>query len=145
MANSHRTPDTTRQSCLCRVGHDSAVVSCRRRCELTAGQVRSATECVQRSHCAARHTPTQTGHRTHLSGCRADSVHTATPDTTKQSCLCRVGHDSVNWTIAINVFRLKIFCRRQCSVVENPVHTPKATLRVHRRQCRRVWRGGVNN
>ena len=45
MPNSHCRPDRTRRSCLCRV----------RRCELTAGQVRSASECVQRSHCAARH------------------------------------------------------------------------------------------
>ena len=59
-------------------------------CELTAGQARSASECVRRSHCAAGHTPTQTGHRTHLSGGRADSVHTATADKTRQSCLCRV-------------------------------------------------------
>jgi len=28
-------------------------------CEFTTGQVRSASECVRRSHCAARHTPTQ--------------------------------------------------------------------------------------
>ena len=28
------------------------------RCELTSGQVRSASECVRRSHCAARYTPT---------------------------------------------------------------------------------------
>ena len=45
MPSSHCPPDRTRRSCLCRV----------RRCELTAGQVRSASECVQRSHCAARH------------------------------------------------------------------------------------------
>ena len=64
-------------------------------CELTAGRVRSASECVQRSHCAARHTPTQTRHRTHLSGCRADSVHTTTPDT-RQSCPCRVWRGAVN-------------------------------------------------
>jgi len=69
----------------------AAVLSCLVwRCELIARQVRSASECVRRSHCAARHTPTQTGHRTHLPGCRADSVHTATPDTTKQSRLRRV-------------------------------------------------------
>ena len=42
----------------------------------------------------ARRTPTQTRHRTHLYGGRADSIHTATPDTTKQSRLCR---DGVNW------------------------------------------------
>ena len=29
-----------------------------RRCEFTAGQVRSALECFWRSHCAAGHTPT---------------------------------------------------------------------------------------
>jgi len=86
-----------RRSCLRRGGGGrqagAAVLSCLVwRCELTAGQVRSASECVRRSHCAARHTPTQTRQRTHLSGCRADSIHTATPDTTKQpmqsvSCL----------------------------------------------------------
>jgi len=67
---------------------------------MTAGQVRLAPECVRRSQCAARHIPTQARRRTHLSGCRADLVHTATPDTTKQSCLCRVWCDGVNWTIA---------------------------------------------
>ena len=61
--------------------------------------MRTTSECVQRSHCAARHTPTQTGHRTHLSGGRADSVHTATPDATKQSCLRRVRRCGVNWAI----------------------------------------------
>ena len=34
-------------------------------------------------------------------------------DKTRQSCLCRVWRGGVNWTIAINVFRLEIFCRRQ--------------------------------
>ena len=145
MPNSHRPPDTTRRSCLCRarrcelsletvwrslksqpIDHTAvhsvltfswrttslrgvaarrsclpglrrggggrqagaAVLSCLVwRCELTTRQVRSASECVRRSHCAARHTPTQTRHRTHLSGCQADSIHTVTPDTTKQSCL----------------------------------------------------------
>ena len=83
--------------------------------ELTAGQVRSAWQCVQRSHCAARHTPTQTRHRTHLSGGLAESVHTATSDATRRSCLCHVCVEScdVNWTIALNVFRLQTFCRRQ--------------------------------
>jgi len=82
-------------------------------CELTTGQVRSTSECDRRSHCAARHTPTQTRRRTHLSGDRTDSVHTATPDTTKQSCLCRVWRGRANWTIATNVLRVQIFCRRQ--------------------------------
>jgi len=35
--------------------------------------------------------------RTLLSGGRADSIHTATPDKTKQSCLCRVWRRGVNW------------------------------------------------
>jgi len=34
-------------------------------------------------------------------------IHTATPDTMKQSCLCRVWRDGVNWTIAINASRLQ--------------------------------------
>ena len=66
------TPDTTVLSCLVW------------RCELSrpdrptgAFCVWSVSECVRRSHCAARHTPTQTRHRTHLSGGRADSIHTA--------------------------------------------------------------------
>ena len=53
----------------------------------SARQLRCASECVRRSHCAARHTPTQTRHRTHLS--KSIRIHTAIPDTTKQSCLCR--------------------------------------------------------
>ena len=35
------------------------------------------------------------------------------PDTTRQSYLCRVWRGGVNGTIAINVYRLKFFCRRQ--------------------------------
>jgi len=107
-------------------------------CELTAGQVRSESECVRRSHYAAGRTPTQTRHRTHLSGCRADSVHTATPDTTKQSCRCRVWRNGVHWTIAINVFRLQIFCRRQSWVVGNPIYTAEADATQTRQFCC-VW------
>jgi len=67
-------------------------------CELSGEDLAcySQSECVRRSHCAARHTPTRTRHRTHLSGGRADSVHAATADTTKQSCLCRVWSGGVN-------------------------------------------------
>ena len=76
MPYSHRRPDTTRRSCLCR-------------------------DCLAKSQqSSARRTATQTRHRTHRSGCRADSIHTATSDTTKQSCLCRVWRGGVNWTIA---------------------------------------------
>jgi len=64
----------------------AAVLSCLVwRCELTAGQVRSASECVRRSH----RPDTQ---RT----CLADSIHTAT-DTTKQYCLRRVRRGGVNY------------------------------------------------
>ena len=34
-------------------------------------------------------------------------LHAAKPDTTKQSCLCRVWRSGVNWTIVISVFRLQ--------------------------------------
>ena len=46
--------------------------------------------------------------RTHLSGGRADSVHTSILDTTKRSCLCRVWCTGVNWTIALNVFKFSV-------------------------------------
>ena len=82
-------------------------------------------------------------HRTHLSGGRAGSVHTATPDATRQSCLCRVWCAGVNWTIALKVFKLRIFCRRQSPVVWNPVHTAEADATQTRQFCR-VWRGDVN-
>ena len=79
----------------------AAVLSCLVcRCELTAGQVSSTSECVRRSHCAAGRAPTQTRHRTHLSGGRADSIHTATPDTTRQSSLCRVWQ-AWRWELAV--------------------------------------------
>ena len=44
---------------------------------------------------AARHTPTQYAL---VGGCRADSIHTATSDPTKQFSLCRVWRAGVNWT-----------------------------------------------
>ena len=83
----------------------AAVLSCLVwRCELTAGQVSSASECVRRSHCTARHTTTQNAVVV-LSG--RLSSHRHTPDTTKQkqSCLCRVWRcvawrGGVTWTIA---------------------------------------------
>jgi len=119
-----------------------AVLSCLVwRCELIAGKVRSASECVRRSHCAAQHALTR--HRTHLSDGRADSVHTATPDTTKQSSLCRVWSCGVNCTIAINVIRRHVFSRRQSWVVGNPIHTSEADATPTRQFCR-VWRGSVN-
>ena len=49
--------------------------------------MRSASECVQRSHRQCLRCPT---HSDAEHTCRADSVHSATPDATRQSCLCRV-------------------------------------------------------
>ena len=61
----------------------------------------------------------------------------------RRSCLCRVWCGGVNWTIALNVFRLQIFCRRQSRVVADPVHTAEADTTQIGLFCR-VWRGGVN-
>ena len=58
------------------------------------------------------------------------------PDTTRQSCLCRVWHGNVNWAIAINVFILQIFSRRQSWVVGNPSHTAEADATQTRQFCR---------
>ena len=49
------------------------------------------------------------------------------PHKTTLSCLCRVWCAGVNETIALNVFRLQIFCRRQSSVFGNIVTPPKRT------------------
>jgi len=51
------------------------------------------------------------------------------PDTTRQSCLCRVRCVGVNWTIDPNAFRLQVFCRRQSWVAGNPIHTAEANVR----------------
>jgi len=67
----------------------------------------------------------------------------ATPDTTKQSCMCRVWRSGVNWTIAINAFRLQILCRRQSWVVRNSAHTAEADATQTRQFCR-VLRGDLN-
>jgi len=72
-----------------------------------------------------------------------DPIYTGTPDTTKQSCLCRVWRGGVNWIIAVNVLRLSNFCRRQSWVVGNPIHVAEADATQTRQFCR-VWWGGVN-
>jgi len=58
-------------------------------------------------------------------------------------CLCRLWCAHVNWTIAVNVFRLQIFCQRQSSVVGNPIHTSEVDETQTRQFCH-VWRGCVN-
>jgi len=62
----------------------------RRRCVWAVGRLGVAACVAAATAATSRRTPTQTRHRTHRSGGRADSVHTATPDTTKKSCLCCV-------------------------------------------------------
>ena len=42
--------------------------------------------------------------RIHLSGGRADSVHTATPDTTRRFCLCRVWCTGVNQLLSLGAY-----------------------------------------
>ena len=73
MPNSHRPPDATRQCCLCRV----------RRCELSRPDRRTNVFCVGVRPAVALRRPTHSdAERT----CLADSIHTATPDTTRRSC-----------------------------------------------------------
>jgi len=63
------------------------------------------------------------------------------PDKTRRFCMCRVYCAGLNWTIALNVFRRQIFCRRQSSVVGNPIYTADADSTQTRQFCR-VWRTG---
>ena len=131
--NSHRSP-YTRQCCLCRV----------RRCELIRPDRLTEPGAFRVGVRPAVAPPSDTLWRwTHLSGGRADSVHTATADTTRRSCRCCVWCAGVNGTIALNVFRLQIFCWRHSWVVRNLIHTAEADAK-HTRQFCRVWRGGVN-
>ena len=62
-----------------RVGGRAARRSC------LAGLRRSSSGRAGTAGATARRTPTQTRHRTHLCGGRADSVHTATPGKTRQN------------------------------------------------------------
>ena len=53
------------------------------------------------------------------------------PDTTKTVLSVSVWRGAVNWTIALNVFRLQIFCRRQSrAVCGNPVHNGEYVNRI---------------
>ena len=75
--NAHFTPPASRQCCLCRV----------RRCEFSRpDKCVLRRECVGRSHrqCLRRWT-----HSDAERACQADSIHTATPDKTRRSCLYR--------------------------------------------------------
>ena len=102
-------------------------VSHAHRVSLTVAQFTpTATPDAPHGHDGPVRPPDALRRRAHLSGGRADSVHTATPDTTRRSCLCRVWCAGVNRTIAANVFRLQVSCRRPSLVVEDPIHTAEA-------------------
>ena len=118
MPNSHRPPDKKTRSCLCRV----------RRCELSRLDSPTSAFGVRVRPAVAPAVPAPPDTLRHTS-----SVHTATPDTTRRSCLCRVWCAGVNWTIALNVFRLQMFCRSATvlSCRESNFTPPKRT-----RHCR---------
>ena len=92
------------------VDRQARVLSCLVwRCELNVPDRPTGSFCVGVLPVVAlrrRHTSTQTRHRTHLSGGRADSVHTATPGTTKQSCLLNFDILSylIVWTIMSRLY-----------------------------------------
>ena len=65
------------------------------RCNLSRPDMCVLRRSASGGRTASPDTLRQTRHRTHLSGCRSDSVHTATPDTTKLSSLCRVWRGGV--------------------------------------------------
>ena len=65
------------------------------------------------------------------------------PDTTRQSSLYRVWRRDVNWTTALNVFRLQIFCRDSLDGLSGIQFRPPKRTRQTRQFCR-VWRVGVN-
>jgi len=74
----------------------------------------------------------------------SDTERTATPDTTKQFCLCRVWRGGVNSAIAIDVSTLQMFCRRVLSCRECNSHrrsgrdTDKTVLSCTTWRCLRV-------
>ena len=79
------------------------------RCELSVPDRPTGSFCVGVLPAVAlrrRHTSTQTRYRTHLSGGRADSIHTATPGTIKQSCLLNFDILSylIVWTIMSRLY-----------------------------------------
>jgi len=70
-------------------------------------------------------------------------LHTATPDTTKQSCLCRVGRGGVNWTVLL-LKRSDFNCSVGDSLELSRIQfTPPRQTR--RGQDCFVWPGGVNS
>ena len=85
-------PDMTKLSCLCRVRFGSVnwVGPTARQVRSVSGLCRSASGGAVRPRSAtAGRTPTQ-------NALVRRSIHTATPDKTKQSCLCRVRRGGVN-------------------------------------------------
>jgi len=107
MPNSHHPPDTTRQCSLCRV----------KRCELSRLDRPTSAFCIGVRPAVA---PAVLRRPTHSDAERTCPVVGPTqftpPHQTRQDGpVCVVS--GVNWTIALNVFRLQIFCRRQTTVL----------------------------
>ena len=78
--------------------------------------------------------PTSTSTESRRSTC---PIHTGHQTRQDGSCLCRVCCAGVNWTIALNVFRLQIFYRRQTSSVGRECRESSSRRRNRRNNCRR--------
>ena len=122
MPNSHRPPDTTQTGLYCRVS----------RCELSVPDRRTSAFCVRVRPAVALRRPTHSDTERTCLAVEPTHFHTSTPDTTKQSCPCRVRRGGVNWTVAINVIRLQIFCRLDSLELSGIQFTPPKRTRNRR-------------
>ena len=124
--SSHLSPQTYKQNSYLQVhGHHAhSMFTFCVECNVAACGRSSGKTCLHRcggSACAtaptAQHTPTRTRRKTHLSDCRADSVYTATPDTTKESYLCHVWRGSVNFILEYSSTLLTVSTYRMLAVI----------------------------
>jgi len=99
----------------------------------SARQVRSASDCVRRSHCAARHTPTQTRHRTHRRTCL--SIHTATPDTSTKTA---VSVSCPAWRCELALSNAEPLKNRQHAILTG-IRQPASALKVLTKQLMIIW------
>jgi len=70
-------------------------------------------------------------------------IHTATPDTTKLSCLCRVRFGGVNWIPDYSRLSPTENLKSEHVQSNRPIHTCTPDTTQTRPSCR-VWCGGVN-
>jgi len=125
MSNSHRPPDTTRRSCLCRVGRcELSLETVWPKSEQLADRSPSSRGVLRRSLglviCSSpqrvyilrgvqRRCVWAVG-RLGVAACLACVAAAAVDRQARQSC--RVQCAGMNLAIALNVFRLQMFCRR---------------------------------